>query len=136
MFCDYRWEILQLKLQKKSGMLLKPKNQKLWMQSLKVCRWPLVLAFLIEISPIVLLAKFVCFPGKLEEAIDHLTEAIMLNPTSAILYATRGSFLFFKKVMLSDLIFIFQFSFNACPYHVHQSLSALWKFFQVVFLLN
>ncbi|XP_061953842.1 TPR repeat-containing thioredoxin TDX isoform X2 [Populus nigra] len=64
-----RWEILQLKLQKKSGMLLKPKNQKLWMQSL----------------------KFVCFPGKLEEAIDHLTEAITLNPTSAILYATRGS---------------------------------------------
>ncbi|KDP44293.1 hypothetical protein JCGZ_22922 [Jatropha curcas] len=29
--------------------------------------------------------------GKLEEAIDHLTEAIMLNPTSAILYATRAS---------------------------------------------
>ncbi|KAJ6411202.1 hypothetical protein OIU84_007876 [Salix udensis] len=29
--------------------------------------------------------------GKLEEAIDHITEAIMLNPTSAILYATRGS---------------------------------------------
>ncbi|CAK7349555.1 unnamed protein product [Dovyalis caffra] len=29
--------------------------------------------------------------GKLDEAIDHLTEAIMLNPTSAILYATRAS---------------------------------------------
>ncbi|KAJ6373787.1 hypothetical protein OIU78_029467 [Salix suchowensis] len=29
--------------------------------------------------------------GKLEEAIDHLTEAITLNPTSAIIYATRGS---------------------------------------------
>lgn len=30
------------------------------------------------------------FLGKLGEAIDHLTEAIMLNPISAILYATRG----------------------------------------------
>ncbi|XP_030541152.2 TPR repeat-containing thioredoxin TDX isoform X1 [Rhodamnia argentea] len=29
--------------------------------------------------------------GKLDEAIDHLTEAIMLNPCSAILYATRAS---------------------------------------------
>ncbi|XP_052182363.1 FAM10 family protein At4g22670 isoform X2 [Diospyros lotus] len=29
--------------------------------------------------------------GKLHEAIDYLTEAIMLNPSSAILYATRAS---------------------------------------------
>ncbi|XVF53759.1 hypothetical protein PTKIN_Ptkin05aG0124800 [Pterospermum kingtungense] len=29
--------------------------------------------------------------GKLDEAIDCLTEAMMLNPTSAILYATRAS---------------------------------------------
>lgn len=29
--------------------------------------------------------------GKLDEAIDHLTEAIMLNPNSAILYSTRAS---------------------------------------------
>ncbi|KAL6963014.1 hypothetical protein U1Q18_037980 [Sarracenia purpurea var. burkii] len=29
--------------------------------------------------------------GKLLEATDHLTEAIMLNPSSAILYATRAS---------------------------------------------
>ncbi|KAJ9706805.1 hypothetical protein PVL29_001998 [Vitis rotundifolia] len=29
--------------------------------------------------------------GKLEEAIGHLTEAILLNPTSAIMYATRAS---------------------------------------------
>ncbi|KAJ4848132.1 hypothetical protein Tsubulata_034831 [Turnera subulata] len=36
--------------------------------------------------------------GKLNEAIDHLTEAVTLNPTSAILYATRGSvFLKLKK---------------------------------------
>lgn len=31
--------------------------------------------------------------GKLDEAIDYLTEAIMLNSTSAILYATRGNFI-------------------------------------------
>ncbi|GAB2274110.1 hypothetical protein Dimus_008881 [Dionaea muscipula] len=29
--------------------------------------------------------------GKLEEAIEHLTEAITLNPTSAIMYGTRAS---------------------------------------------
>ncbi|KAA8521903.1 hypothetical protein F0562_012783 [Nyssa sinensis] len=29
--------------------------------------------------------------GKLEDAIEHLTEAILLNPTSAIMYATRAS---------------------------------------------
>ncbi|KAJ9173441.1 hypothetical protein P3X46_016576 [Hevea brasiliensis] len=29
--------------------------------------------------------------GKLEEAIDHLSEAISLNPTSAIMYATRAT---------------------------------------------
>lgn len=28
--------------------------------------------------------------GNLEEAIENLTEAILLNPTSAIMYATRG----------------------------------------------
>lgn len=30
--------------------------------------------------------------GKLDEAIEHLTQAILLNPTSAIMYATRGKF--------------------------------------------
>ncbi|MQL41660.1 tetratricopeptide repeat protein, partial [Escherichia coli] len=29
--------------------------------------------------------------GKLDEAIENLTEAILLNPTSAIMYATRAS---------------------------------------------
>ncbi|VAI52378.1 unnamed protein product [Triticum turgidum subsp. durum] len=28
--------------------------------------------------------------GKLEEAVEHLTKAILLNPTSAIMYGTRG----------------------------------------------
>ena len=31
-----------------------------------------------------------CDTGNLEEAIEHLTEAILLNPTSAIMYGTRG----------------------------------------------
>ncbi|CAH9104743.1 unnamed protein product [Cuscuta europaea] len=31
------------------------------------------------------------YKGNLNEAIDHLTEAILLNPISAILYATRGN---------------------------------------------
>ncbi|XP_019421130.1 PREDICTED: TPR repeat-containing thioredoxin TDX isoform X1 [Lupinus angustifolius] len=36
--------------------------------------------------------------GKLDQALDHLTEAILLNPHSAILYATRASaFLKLKK---------------------------------------
>ncbi|KAE9607464.1 putative hsp70-interacting protein [Lupinus albus] len=36
--------------------------------------------------------------GKLDQALDHLTEAILLNPLSAILYATRASvFLKLKK---------------------------------------
>ncbi|CAH2053434.1 unnamed protein product [Thlaspi arvense] len=36
--------------------------------------------------------------GKFDEAIHHLTKAIMLNPTSAILYATRATvFLIVKK---------------------------------------
>lgn len=34
----------------------------------------------------------VCVIGTLNEAIDYLTEAIILNPRSAILYATRGNF--------------------------------------------
>lgn len=29
--------------------------------------------------------------GKLDEAIENLTKAIMLNPTSAIMYASRGA---------------------------------------------
>ncbi|KAL6986078.1 hypothetical protein U1Q18_019445 [Sarracenia purpurea var. burkii] len=36
--------------------------------------------------------------GKLKEAIEHLTKAILLNPTSAIMYATRASvFIKMKK---------------------------------------
>lgn len=31
-----------------------------------------------------------CNAGKFEEAIENLTQAILLNPTSAIMYGTRG----------------------------------------------
>ena len=34
--------------------------------------------------------RLLCDAGNLEEAIEHLTEAILLNPVSAIMYATRG----------------------------------------------
>lgn len=34
----------------------------------------------------------ICVTGLLNEAIDYLTEAITLNPHSAILYATRGNY--------------------------------------------
>jgi hypothetical protein len=44
----------------------------------------------------------------LDEAIDHLTEAIMLNPTSAILYASRGK----KNSNESFLNFLCQPSFS------------------------
>ena len=46
---------------------------------------------------IILVAYALCgfvLLGKLEEAIGHLTEAILLNPTSAIMYGTRGRTLF------------------------------------------
>ncbi|CAM0948384.1 unnamed protein product [Alopecurus aequalis] len=35
--------------------------------------------------------------GKLEEAVEHLTKAILLNPTSAIMYGTRASVLIKMK---------------------------------------
>lgn len=57
----------------------------------------------------------VCVTGKLQEAIDHLTEAIMLNPSSAILYATRGKSLHVKHLDVSSaflsLLSIFPFLF-------------------------
>lgn len=57
----------------------------------------------------------VCVTGKLQEAIGHLTEAIMLNPSSAILYATRGKSLHVKHFDVSSaflsLLCIFPFLF-------------------------
>ncbi|KAI8542964.1 hypothetical protein RHMOL_Rhmol08G0181500 [Rhododendron molle] len=44
----------------------------------------------------------VCVTGKLQEAIGHLTEAIMLNPSSAILHTTRGKYLPVKHFDVSS----------------------------------
>lgn len=50
-----------------------------------------VLVVIPVVSPLYLLILTpLSISGKLEVAIEHLTEAIMLNPGSAILYATRG----------------------------------------------
>lgn len=35
--------------------------------------------------------NFLNASGKLDEAVEHLTKAITLNPTSAIMYGTRGN---------------------------------------------
>ena len=40
-------------------------------------------------SPICDIAGLI-ITGKLDEAIEHLTNAIVLNPLSAIMYGTRG----------------------------------------------
>lgn len=40
------------------------------------------------------------YTGKFDEAIEHLTKAVMLNPTSAILYATRGNCLLLGSLSL------------------------------------
>lgn len=37
------------------------------------------------------LNQFFCVPGNFDLAIEHLTEAILLNPKSAIMYGTRGT---------------------------------------------
>lgn len=44
--------------------------------------------------------------GNLEEAIEHLTEAILLNPTSAIMYGTRGMLLLRNCFVLLGCLYI------------------------------
>lgn len=43
------------------------------------------------LGEIIVATAIVPIAGKFSEAIDFLTEAIMLNPKSAILYASRGN---------------------------------------------
>lgn len=59
-------------------------------------------------------ANWLLLTGKLEEAIEHLTEAILLNPTSAIMYATRGTteFEFWLNFYIFDYSFLSVISFN------------------------
>lgn len=54
--------------------------------------------------------------GKLEEAIERLTEAILLNPTSAIMYGTRGNFIYFFH--FSDVLrwFFMHVEFSLSPF--------------------
>lgn len=47
------------------------------------------------------------FSGKLDEAIDHITEAIMLNPTSAILKASRGNLVILIYNFTVLIVFVF-----------------------------
>lgn len=51
---------------------------------------------------------FIFLSGNLTEAIDNLTEAILLNPNSAILYATRGTYW-----VCFSFLFIFMY-FGVC----------------------
>lgn len=57
-----------------------------WRQAISFCL--IVLLFFSWLY--LLIMPLLCIPGDLEVAVEHLTEAIMLNPCSAILYATRG----------------------------------------------
>lgn len=58
--------------------------------------------------------------GKLAEAIDHLTEAIVLNPTSAILYSTRGIFL--NEIYWIHSGYLLCPIFQALSHHLFHSL--------------
>ena len=57
-----------------------------------------------------------CDVGNLEEAIEHLTEAILLNPTSAIMYGTRGKFFCFKNYLC----------YSRCSIYLIASLCFFW----------
>lgn len=48
---------------------------------------------------------FLCDAGKLDEAIELSTEAIMLNP-SAIMYATRGEYWYFPPVWFFTVLIV------------------------------
>ena len=62
-----------------------------------------------------------CISGKMDEAIDHLTETIMLNPTSAILYASRGN----RFQMKVNLLCQPSLAFIVWPYPITALFS--WK---------
>uniref|UniRef100_A0A0D9VB05 STI1 domain-containing protein n=1 Tax=Leersia perrieri TaxID=77586 RepID=A0A0D9VB05_9ORYZ len=61
-------------------------------------RWPYLISSCVLL--VYLIPQSLChyLSGKLEEAIEHLTKAILLNPLSAIMYGTRASvFIKMKK---------------------------------------
>lgn len=61
---------------------------------------------------------FCTFRGKLNQALDLLTEAILLNPHSAILYATRGTilYIFHYHMSLKNSIQHHMFLLSALPH--------------------
>jgi len=69
-------------------MRLRWPRGKPWKQFQKVCWYADILS---TGAGLVIANHFIMFiPGNFDGAIEHLTEAILLNPTSAIMYATRG----------------------------------------------
>lgn len=72
--------------------------------------------------------------GKLAEAIDHLTEAIVLNPTTAILYSARGIFL--NEIYWIHSGYLLCPSFQALSHHLFHLLETLHSCFQLVSLSN
>lgn len=73
------------------------------------------------VSPLIFLLFFflIFFPDNLDEALDQLTQAVLLNPHSAILYATRGT--------LSHLLCV-----HLCIYS-YQNWMPFGKFLSVMF---
>lgn len=74
--------------------------------------------------------------GKLDEAIEHLTEAIILNPSSAILYATRGtSYLQLIKLIQVRGIFVILHCYY-CNLTNKSYVSFGYTYLQLVFMSN
>jgi len=61
------------------------------------------------------------FSGNLDEALDQLTEAILLNPQSAILYATRGTHSLCIPTRIKCL------SINSFQYFFFFAFCIIWK---------
>ncbi|GAB2292630.1 hypothetical protein Dimus_026867, partial [Dionaea muscipula] len=93
---DYEDEIVESDVELDNTELMEPDNdppQKMGDPTLEVSEMDQDAAQAYKSEAILALTE-----GKLDEAIDHLTRAIMLNPHSAILYATRANvFLKLKK---------------------------------------
>jgi len=61
--------------------------------------------------------------GKLEEAIENLTEAIILNPTSAIMYANRGMIWFDSLLFTCSSFFVL----------IVQDEYSFWYIFHIIY---
>lgn len=93
----FRWETLLWRWLKKAVMLPRSPKLRPWKQFLKVMLFNgnlLACMSMCSQNQWHHIAHFCCLcsSGKLEDAIEHLTKAILLNTKSAIMYATRGTF--------------------------------------------